>query len=461
MPATEYCVYNETRSHYLAARVTLIDARTEPLKAVKVLIEGLAPSTDPRASSAIWLNPLKSVPAVPRLSPYDLVYLDDEGRVVHGIELVPDGEASRFEGPTASALVLPIHSFIASRTLPGDRVILCPAADFAPSDNPAAKPVDSTEPTLAAAPSFPIQTVRVGSDPVPILTSAPTPVPIPALSSDFAANPFLPAAIFGPAPSVPGSFLPVQPAPEELAPVAPLLAAQSTPQPALAFADASLPSTPARKLLAFDFLRSIARLNLHVRVSVTVAPHVATSFPAPARVPLALPQSDPLESGPPQSASLEPAALEPAQPAPQATRSSRNLLRVLGTTLVPAFAAAHAAVRSCLRHRFRAWSERASSIRSAALSATSRLADRCGVFCIVTLPIFFEHTLPNAADRSRRSVLRAYDAYAHWADAFFYRASLPAKDRPAIDRPLRKPPSSVRPAQPRTDPLRQLLRPRN
>jgi hypothetical protein len=452
MPATEYCVYNETRSHYLAARVTLIDARTEPLKAVKVLIEGLAPSTDPRASSAIWLNPLRSVPAVPRLSPYDLVYLDDEGRVVHGVELVPDDKASRFDGPTASALVLPIHSFIASRSLPGDRVILCPAADFAPADVHAAKLGSTTESTFAAAPSLPIPNVAVGSQPVPILASAPTPVPIPALSSDFAANPFLPAAIWGPAPSASGSFLPVQPVPEELEPVAPVLAAQSTPpQSALVFADASLPSIQARKLLAFDFLRSIARLNLRVQVSITVAPHAATSFPAPAPVSLALPQSDP----------REPAASEPAQPAPEVTRRSRNVLRVPGTSLVPVFAAAHAAVRSRLRRWLRAWSERASSIRSAALSAASRLSDRCGVFCIVTLPIFFEHTLPSAADRSRRSVVRAYDAYAHWADAFFYRAGLPANDRPAIDGALRKPPSSVRPAQPRTDPLRQLLRPRN
>jgi hypothetical protein len=120
MPANEYCVYNETGENFLVPRVTAIDTRVEPLKAVKVLIEGLAPNAD----TGLWLNPLKSVPAVPRLSSYDLVYLDPQHRVLQAVALGADDDVPLIDGRAASALVLPIHTFSASHTHPGDRVIL-------------------------------------------------------------------------------------------------------------------------------------------------------------------------------------------------------------------------------------------------------------------------------------------------------------------------------------------------
>ena len=51
MPTTEFCVYNQTRASFLTPRVTVIDAQSEPLKAVKALIEGLAPGAD----AGLWL----------------------------------------------------------------------------------------------------------------------------------------------------------------------------------------------------------------------------------------------------------------------------------------------------------------------------------------------------------------------------------------------------------------------
>jgi hypothetical protein len=126
MQTKEFCVYNETRENYLSPKVTVIDTRSDPLKAVKVLIEGLGPD----AEAGLWLNPLKSVPAVPRLAPYDLVYLDQDCRVMHAMALVPDDEVPRFDGHAASALLLPIHSFSSSRSHPGDQVIICDADEM-------------------------------------------------------------------------------------------------------------------------------------------------------------------------------------------------------------------------------------------------------------------------------------------------------------------------------------------
>lgn len=120
MSTKEFCVYNETRESLLSSRVSVIDTTSDPLSLLKALIEGPAPN----AETGLWLNPLKNLPSVPRISPYDLIYLDQDCRVIHGVELVPDAEVPHFNGQTASALVLPFRSFASSQTHPGDQVIL-------------------------------------------------------------------------------------------------------------------------------------------------------------------------------------------------------------------------------------------------------------------------------------------------------------------------------------------------
>jgi hypothetical protein len=120
MPTKEFCVYNETQESLLSSRVSVIDTRSDPLNLLKVLMEGPAPNEE----TGLWLNPLKSVPTVPRISPYDLVFLDRDCRVIHGVELVPDAEVPHFNGQAASALVLPFRSFASSQTHPGDQVVI-------------------------------------------------------------------------------------------------------------------------------------------------------------------------------------------------------------------------------------------------------------------------------------------------------------------------------------------------
>jgi hypothetical protein len=145
MQTKEFCVYNETRENFLSPKVTVIDTKSDPLRAVKVLIEGLGPN----AETGLWLNPLKSVPTVPRLSPYDLVYLDQDCRVMQGVALVPDDEVPRFDGHATSALLLPIHSFSRSQTHPGDQVIICSAEEM--EHRPPRLPVLATP-----APTYPV-----------------------------------------------------------------------------------------------------------------------------------------------------------------------------------------------------------------------------------------------------------------------------------------------------------------
>lgn len=219
MQTKEYTVYNETRENFLSTRVTVIDTKSEPLRAVKALIEGLAPNTE----TGLWLNPLKNLPTVPRLSSYDLVYLDQECRVVQGVALIADDDVPPFDGQAASALVLPIHTFSASHTHPGDQVVLYAA--------------DEETAELTPAPSLD-RSVHLPPVPAALQLSPPV-VALQPLSSEQSIAP------------------PALPAPEVAAP------------------------QQARSPLAF--LRVLPRLRLHVSIYIAPPPNpVAAAVEAPA-----------------------------------------------------------------------------------------------------------------------------------------------------------------------------------
>src|SRR6516162_8850841 len=115
MENKKYYAYNQTRGCFLSGGVTLVDAGLGPLRVLKILIEGLAPN----AKSGLWLTHFRNVPVARTLSPFDLLYLDSEHRVVHSIELSTDGEFAPFKGQPASALVLPPQSISSSKTRNG------------------------------------------------------------------------------------------------------------------------------------------------------------------------------------------------------------------------------------------------------------------------------------------------------------------------------------------------------
>ena len=133
MDTKEFCVYNKTRENFLSSGVTVIDSVSDPLQVLKVLIEGLADN----AETGMWLTPLRRVPIVPRISPFDLVYLDQDRRVLHGVEVLPSAYLSPFDGPANSALLLPIHTLSSSQTIPGDQFVIYEAEV---SPQPAAEP---------------------------------------------------------------------------------------------------------------------------------------------------------------------------------------------------------------------------------------------------------------------------------------------------------------------------------
>ena len=103
MDTERYCAFNTTRDCFLSSEVTLIDTALDPLRVLKVLVEGLAEG----AETGLWLTPLTTIPMVPRISPFDIVYLDKNHQITQAVELLPGIDFPSFESPSASALVLP------------------------------------------------------------------------------------------------------------------------------------------------------------------------------------------------------------------------------------------------------------------------------------------------------------------------------------------------------------------
>ena len=162
MEPRKYVAYNQTRESLLSSSVTAVNAGLEPLKVLKVLIEGLPANS----RTGLWLTNFKGVPVARTLSPFDLVYLDKDNCVVQGVELSKDGEFAPFKGQPASALVLPPKSLVASKTREGDQLELRIVETEVPLEAPAESlPAPITTP--ASAPSTAILASSQPSEPIP------------------------------------------------------------------------------------------------------------------------------------------------------------------------------------------------------------------------------------------------------------------------------------------------------
>lgn len=243
MQTKELCVYNETRENFMSSRVTVIDSKSDPLKGIKALIEGLGP----HAEAGLWLNPLKSVPTVPTMSPYDLVYLDQDCRVVHSVAMIPDDEVPHFSGHATSALLLPIHTFSKSQAHPGDQVIICAAEEI--ERRPARVQLVPVPVAVAAIPSPAPQILRPVAKPS---SSSPHPVIHPPL----------------------------------------LIEGSSQSQTAMPqFEAIDQVQSPVRKKesSSIRFLRGIVHLRVHISFSIAPLPASRTTGSQPARSNLKLP----------------------------------------------------------------------------------------------------------------------------------------------------------------------------
>jgi len=126
MNTRAFSAYNLARGTLLNSKLTLADNGNHPLKLLDIVVSGMG--MDPTAG--LWLSPLHATPAVPRVFPFDLIYLDKEYRVLDTAEMGPGIEFPAFHPEIFSALVLPADILHRSGTEPGDRLIVCASSDL-------------------------------------------------------------------------------------------------------------------------------------------------------------------------------------------------------------------------------------------------------------------------------------------------------------------------------------------
>ncbi|HEX4021266.1 MAG TPA: DUF192 domain-containing protein [Acidobacteriaceae bacterium] len=118
-----YCVYNKTRECFLSLSVTAADTTFSRLK-------GLIGRLKLKFDDGLWVVPSSGVHTLGVLFPLDLIYLDENLRVIHVIEHFPRFRIAPLRIKAASVLELPTHTIYSSQTQPGDQLLICAAEEM-------------------------------------------------------------------------------------------------------------------------------------------------------------------------------------------------------------------------------------------------------------------------------------------------------------------------------------------
>jgi hypothetical protein len=77
-----------------------------------------------KSGEGLWMEPFRGIPDTNMRVPLDLLYLDEDCRVIETVESFPTFHANS-SLHAASVLALPTHSIYSSQTQPGDQLVLC------------------------------------------------------------------------------------------------------------------------------------------------------------------------------------------------------------------------------------------------------------------------------------------------------------------------------------------------
>jgi uncharacterized membrane protein (UPF0127 family) len=123
MDSRRLCAYNQTRECFLGLEVSAADLPFEELK-------GLLRKLALKSGEGLWMSPSRGIPETDMRAPLDLIYLDEECRVIEVVESFPTFRVSPSSPRPASVLALPIHSIYSSQTQSGDQLVLCVAEEM-------------------------------------------------------------------------------------------------------------------------------------------------------------------------------------------------------------------------------------------------------------------------------------------------------------------------------------------
>jgi hypothetical protein len=123
MESQKLCAYNQTRECFLGLDVVAVDLHYAELK------ERIATLAF-KSGASLWMSPFRGIPTTDILTPFDLVYLDENCRVIDTVESFPTFRVTPSSPRAASALALPTHSIFSSQTQPGDQLVICVASEM-------------------------------------------------------------------------------------------------------------------------------------------------------------------------------------------------------------------------------------------------------------------------------------------------------------------------------------------
>ena len=117
------CAYNQTRECFLGLEVAAADVS---FAALKEQLGRLAL----KSGEGLWMSPFRGIPDTNMRVPLDLIYLDEDCRVIEVVESFPTFHVTSSSLQAASVLALPTHSIYSSQTQPGDQLVLCAAEEM-------------------------------------------------------------------------------------------------------------------------------------------------------------------------------------------------------------------------------------------------------------------------------------------------------------------------------------------
>jgi uncharacterized protein len=123
MQRRTYCVYNATRECFLSLNVKAADTVWSRLR-------GFIGRFRLRSDEGIWVVPSRGVHTLGLFFPLDLIYLDENHRVIHLVEYFPSFRIGPLKTQAESVLELPTHTIYPSHTQVGDQLVICVAEEM-------------------------------------------------------------------------------------------------------------------------------------------------------------------------------------------------------------------------------------------------------------------------------------------------------------------------------------------
>ncbi len=123
METRTHCAYNQTRECFLGLEITIADLTYAG-------IVDLMSTVSLKSGEGLWIVPFRDIPAAGLQAHLDLIYLDEDCRVIDLVESFPTFRISSSSPKAASVLALPVHSIYSSQTQTGDQLVLCIAEEM-------------------------------------------------------------------------------------------------------------------------------------------------------------------------------------------------------------------------------------------------------------------------------------------------------------------------------------------